>query len=159
MEQIYIGTITGTHGIKGELKVISEFEKPNLVFKTAFPIYILGEKHQITSHRIHQNKHLITIDSLFNINDVVHYRGKKVWINRSDLEFDGYLMQDLIGFHIYEENEYLGNVIDIMETKTGYLLKVENQTKYYIPFQDPFIKEVNQKEKRIIVSNAKGLMI
>lgn len=40
MEYVYIGKIVNTHGIKGEVRLISNFERKDLVFKKNFKIYI-----------------------------------------------------------------------------------------------------------------------
>ena len=40
MDYIYLGTITSTHGIKGEVKIKSNFDKKDLVFKKDFTLYI-----------------------------------------------------------------------------------------------------------------------
>ena len=40
MKFIRIGRIVNTHGIKGELKIISDFKYKDRIFKNGFPIYI-----------------------------------------------------------------------------------------------------------------------
>lgn len=40
MEYVYIGKIVNTHGIKGEVRLISNFERKDLVFKKTLK-YIL----------------------------------------------------------------------------------------------------------------------
>ena len=104
-DKLYIGYICGTHGIKGELKVLSDFEKKELAFTVNNKIMIDNIEHTITSVRNHQNKILITIDSLQNINDVLEYVKKEIYIKRDNLNIDNYLMEDLIGFKIIEDEE------------------------------------------------------
>ncbi len=154
--KIYIGYICNTFGIKGELKVISEFEKIDLAFKVNNKILIDNEEHIITNIRKHQNKILMTIDSLHNINDVLKYINKEIYILRNNLNFEGYLMQDLIGFKIIEDKE-LGIVKNILINKAGYLLEINRN--FYIPFNNYFIKEVKIEDKIIIVKNAKELRL
>ena len=59
MEKILIGTITGAFGLKGELKVLSDFEMPDKAFKINNQIYLNEEEHLITNVRFHKNKYLI----------------------------------------------------------------------------------------------------
>ena len=154
--KIYIGYICGTHGIKGELKVISDFEKIPLAFKVNNKIIIDNEEHTITSIRKHQNKILMTIDSLHNINDVLKYLKKEIYIIRDELHLDSYLMQDLIGFKVIEDNS-LGIVKNILINKAGYLLEINRN--FYIPFVPYYIKKVDLEKKEIIVNNAKELRL
>ena len=155
-DNIYIGFICGTHGIKGELKVLSDFSKKEDAFKVNNKIIIDDIEHTITSVRNHQNKILITIDSLLNINDVLKYVKKEIYIKRNVLNIDSYLIEDLIGFKIIEDKE-LGIVKNILINKAGYLLEIDKN--FYIPFVSYYIKEVNVKNKEIIVNHAKELRL
>lgn len=155
-DNIYIGFICGTHGIKGELKVLSDFSKKEDAFKVNNKIIIDDIEHTITSVRNHQNKILITIDSLLNINDVLEYVKKEIYIKRNVLNIDSYLIEDLIGFKIIEDKE-LGIVKNILINKAGYLLEIDKN--FYIPFVSYYIKEVNVKNKEIIVNHAKELRL
>ena len=40
VDYVYIGKIVNTHGIKGELRILSNFDKKEHVFKPNFKIYI-----------------------------------------------------------------------------------------------------------------------
>ena len=154
---IYVGKIVGTHGIKGELKVLSDFERKDLVFNVNQVIYINNKKHLISSHRVHQNKNLITIDSLQNINDVLKYIDKDVYVKRSDLHLVSYLMIDLIGFEVID-GDLLGMVKSILKTKNGYLLEVFGEKKFYIPFVPYYIKNVDIDNGKVFVTKAKELI-
>ena len=45
-EYIYIGKIVNTHGIKGEIRILSDFEKKDSVFVVGMPIYIGRKKEK-----------------------------------------------------------------------------------------------------------------
>ena len=57
MEYIYLGKIVNTHGIKGEIRILSDFRYKEKVFIKDFPIYI-GKKHEkeIINTYIKENK-------------------------------------------------------------------------------------------------------
>jgi len=61
---IKIGNITSTHGIKGELKLYSDFSQKEKIMQKDFPIYIENTLHHITSVRPHKNYYLIRIDDI-----------------------------------------------------------------------------------------------
>lgn len=161
MNKLYFGYTTMTHGIKGELKCYTDFEKKDRVFTKGFPIYIQGIRHTITSARPHKNYFLITIDNLKDINLVEEYRNQKIYIERDDLQLkeDDFLMIDLIGFSVVEKEEVLGIVQDILYNKSGIYLEVFKKKKYYIPWQKEFIGRVDTKNKQVFVQNARGLML
>ena len=67
MELVYVGKIVNTHGIKGELRIISKFERISDVFKVGNEIYI-GEEHikeKIASYRHHKQFEIFTERCLY----------------------------------------------------------------------------------------------
>ena len=160
----YVGEILSTHGIKGELKVKSDssfdrFKEGNILYAD-----IKGEYKKITinSHRKHNEFELITFNDFTNINQVLDYVGCKIYIKEHDRAKDkiDVYYEDLINSKIYdEENKIIGEVNDIIELPKGILLEVFNgDKKALIPYVDEFVKEVNVKEKKIIIHLIEGLI-
>lgn len=160
-DKIYLGKVSNTHGLKGEIRILSDFERKNEVFRTNFPIIINGEKLTITSYRPHKEYDMVTLKGYTDINDVLKFKGKKVYINRIDLNMqpDDYLMQDLIGFEIYEDDHLIGKVTDVVYNSSNVLLNVTGDKNFYIPCNVNFIKSVDLEAKKIKVENTKGLIL
>lgn len=165
MEWIYLGKIVNTHGIKGELRILSNFDQKEKVFQNNFPIYIGKEKRKefIDSYRTHKNFDMIRYKNINNINEIIEDKGKNVYIKREDLNLkEGeYLIKDLIGFQIIEEKKVLGKVIDVVYNKAGILLEVLSldDKKFYIPKNNAFLLKIDIKERIIWTKNAQGLII
>ncbi len=149
MNYIYIGKIVNTHGIKGEIRLLSDFEKKNLVFKKDFIIYIGREKAKeiINSYRVHKNFDMITLKGINDINEVLKYKGSKVYANREDLglEQDDFLLDDLIGMKIVSHEVEYGEVLSINKMSCNTLLYVKSDKCYYIPYVSEYIKKVDLK--------------
>ena len=92
MDLVYVGKIVNTHGIKGELRIRSDFEKKELVFIPGNKIIIDKEEHTIRTYRYHKVFDMITIDDYDNINDVLCFVGKKVYVSRDELNSAGECM-------------------------------------------------------------------
>ncbi len=160
-EFILIGKITGTHGIKGELKIISDFEKKNLVFQKGFKIYLEDKEFNITSYRVHKNFDMITINSLNDINEVIKYVGLNVFVKRMDLNLkeNDYLLNDLINFDVYDEDIHLGIVNSIYKSpKYNYLL-VAGLKEFYIPLIDEYILKIDLIGKKIYTKHGEDLIL
>ena len=56
MDYIYIGDIVNTHGLKGEVRIISEFKFKASVFKIGMNFYIGKDKNKevVSSYRTHK---------------------------------------------------------------------------------------------------------
>ena len=150
MDLVYIGKIVNTHGIKGELRLLSDFEYKDRIFKDKSKIYIDNKEYIINSYRFHKIFDMITLKGFNDIND------KKVYCKRSDLNLasDEYLVQDLIGLEAYFNNVLVGTISDIEITKNP-LMKINNK---YIPYNSNFIDKIDISEKKIILKNCEGLI-
>ena len=104
---------------------------------------------------------MVTLEGYTNINEVLKYKGKKVYIKKEDLHLneEEYLFEELLGLNVFELEEKLGIVKNIVYNKNNILLYIEGPKNFYIPLHLEFIKKVNLKEEKIEVENAKGLML
>lgn len=163
MEYIYLGKIVNTHGIKGEIRIISNFDRKEKVFKKDFKIYIgdLKEEHIINTYRKHKNYDMITLFGYNDINEVLKYKGNKVYIKREDLDLNNneYLLDDLINMELIYNKESMGIVKDILDNNGNVLLEIEYKKNYYIPYKGNYIKEVDINSKKIYINNVKDLII
>ena len=157
MELIYIGKVVNTHGIKGELKLLSDFELKSRVFKNGNKIYIDSNEYIVNSYRFHKIFDMITLEGFNNINEILFLKGKKVYFNREDLNLseNEYLIQDLIGMEVYFNGKLVGNIKDISRDKNS-LIKLS--TNKLIPYNDNFIESVSLSDKKVILKNCEGLL-
>jgi 16S rRNA processing protein RimM len=164
MEYLYLGKIVNTHGIKGELRILSDFKYKDLVFIRDFKIYIGDNKEEkiIDSYRPHKNYDMVIFKDIFNIDDVLKYKGKSAYINKDDLKLDNnmYLDTDLMGIKVYDDDKYIGIVTDIMEMPKNDILVVMSDTKkkFLIPYIEPFIKNIDIKNNKIIIESIEGMI-
>lgn len=160
MNYIYIGDIVNTHGLKGELRIISDFKYKDKVFKPEFKLYvgIQKEELEIKTHRQHKNYDMVTLVDVNGIEEAIAYKGDSVYINRDDIDIDGYFDEDLIGLKAYTDNEYLGDITDILKNKANDILVINSANKrFLVPNLPEFIINVNLVDKRIDINNIKGL--
>ncbi len=163
MDYVYVGKVVDTHGIKGELRIRSDFDKKHIIFKPGFTLYI-GEGHvaeKIVTYRYHKVFDMVTFEGYNNINQVLNYVKMNVYVKREDLKLDNddYLLQDLIGLNVIENGEMLGKVNDIVYNGSNILLSISGSKNFYIPKNGEFIKMVDTQNGNIEVENAKGLII
>ena len=162
MEYLYVGKIVNTHGIKGELRIISKFPYKEKVFRKDTTIYIGNEKTKevIVTYRVHKNFDMITLNGYNNINQVLKYKGSNVYINKEDLklEKDEHLDSEYIGLNVMVEDKVMGRIIRIERYPTNQLIVVNNGVKdFLIPFVSDIIVDVDFKKKKMIIKDIKGL--
>lgn len=164
MEYVKIGKIVNTHGIKGELRIRSDFEYKDRVFKKGFILYIGNEKNkeEINTYRHHKEFEMVTFIEYNNINQVLKYLKEDVFINKDDLNLnsDEYLEEELIGFSVVENEQKVGEVIDIKKTSpTNKIMEITyNGKKVLLPYHKDFIQKLDLQNKKIEVKLIKGMI-
>lgn len=163
MNYILIGKIVNTHGIKGELRIISDFPYKDRVFKNNFNIYIGKDKinEVINTYRHHKIFDMITLKNYNNINEVLKYKGSLVYINRLDLQLNDneYLESDLLNFDIIINNNIIGKLSSFENHNKNKIIIVKNKEKeILLPYNNNLIENINLDKKEIIYKNIEGLI-
>lgn len=158
---IKIGKIVNTHGIKGELRLLSKFPYKENVFIKDMIIYIdKDNKEVINSYRRHKNFDMITLKDYNNINEVLKYKGKNVYVDSNDiiLPKNKYLDEELIGLEAIYENMKKGIITDIERYEKAVLFCIKNDdNEYLIPYNDNLIEKIDMQSKKIYIKDIKGL--
>ena len=161
MKLIKIGKIVNTHGIKGELRLLSKFPYKDKVFVKDMVIYINKDnKEVINNYRKHKKFDMITLKGYTNINEVLKYKGKTAYVNSDDIKLDKdkYLDEELIGLNVIYENNNKGIIDDIERYDKTCLLVIKGDDKdYLIPYNDNMIEKIDINNKNIYIKDIKGL--
>jgi 16S rRNA processing protein RimM len=161
MNNTLIGKIVGTHGVKGEVKLRSDFELKDQAFKVGNKVIIRGLEYEIERYRVHKDFDMLTFKGYNDINQILDLKGAKVYIKREDLNLsnDEYVLNDLINMTIICDDKEMG-IVEDYNTGMNPLLVVNYAGKmYYIPLKGDFIEKVSLEDMRIYVnSSTKELM-
>ena len=171
MEELYqVGSITQTHGIKGEVKVfpltddISRFKNmKNLLLDGGKDGYITLE---VENARPQKNLVILKFKGIDNINDIEKYKGKGLYVtkeNRVALKKDEYFIADLIGLNVYtDENpdEVFGTISDVLTTGANdvYDIEMTNGKSVLLPAIKDCILNVDVENNRVDIHLLKGLI-
>ena len=139
---LYIGDLVNTHGIKGEVRIISNFKYKDIAFKPHHYLYINGENLKINTYRKHKNYDMVTFEGYNDINEVLKFKGSKVYINKDEFTFPGPLNEDLYGKKVYNNGKYIGTLKEIINNGGGELLVIEGKKEYLVPYVDEFVKNI-----------------
>lgn len=161
-----MGKIVNTHGVRGEVKVYpysDDLEK----FEDFEYFYIEGEgkkKYEIESTRVHKNMVLVKFKGYEDINKVLNFLNKNVYMERKDVEDDseGHYIVDLIGCEIFDDQGALiGHLKDVLQTSAQDLYEIKKKSDgkmFYLPVVDEFVKNIDIKNRKIVVHLIEGIM-
>lgn len=172
MEWFNVGRIVNTHGIRGELRILSttDFEEERFAVGTKLAAFKKDDKKPtwvtISSMRRHKNFILVTFEGMENINLVEPFKEGLLKVSMDQLAEDELAENEYYHFEIKEcevfseEGELIGVVTDILETGANdvWEVKASNGKKYYIPYIDDVVKEIDIDEKKIIIHVMEGLL-
>ena len=150
---IYIGKYVNTHGIKGEIRIKSDFKYKDKIFFVGNTLIIDNQEFVINSYSRHKEYDMITLKGITNINQIIDLKGSKVFVFNISLDDGEYLDSTLIGFKVYMNNIYKGDVLDIKYLNNSKKILVVNNK--YVPFE---LVNVNLDKKRIDVMEVDGLL-
>jgi len=157
MRLIKIGKYVNTHGIKGEIRIQSDFGKKDRVFVEGMILYINNKEFKIKSYRVHKDYDMVTFENINNINDIEYLKGRDIFINYETLNLSEkeIIIEDLIGFDTYVNKKIFSKVVSIESNHAQKLLHLENGK--YIPYIDEFVENIDSKNRSIDLYEIGGI--
>lgn len=167
-ELISIAKILNFHGIKGEAKLgfSKGREKQIQLLKKVF-VKKNDEYKELTvsTVRFHKQFAIVKFKEFITVNDVEEYKGCDLYLSKVEIEEnldnDEYLISDLIGMDVYDEDgSCIGVITAIGENLANDLLSVKdaNGKEHLVPFVKEIVPVVDLKGRKIVVNNIAGLI-
>lgn len=159
------GEITGTHGVRGELRFNPWCDSPDFMkrFKTLYfdkngemPIKVL-------SCRPHGNIVILKLDGIDTVEQAQKLRGKLLYMNRSDAKLgDGnWFVQDLIGCVVYDcddNTKIYGEITDVAQTGANDIWYIGKDGKeYIIPAIKDVVIKVDAPNNSVFIKPLRGI--
>ena len=166
MDRLEVGKIVNTHGLRGEVKIVTWTDTPD-VFEDISYVYAKrrSEEIKLTLKGIKYQKNNI-IAKFLEINSIEEAEGFKNCVITTDREVLGelpegvYYIADLIGCEVFdEENNLLGKISDVFNTGANdiYAISRPQNKDLLVPVTDETIINVDIENKKIIVKLIEGL--
>ncbi|MBR4014732.1 MAG: 16S rRNA processing protein RimM [Anaerotignum sp.] len=168
MEQFFeIGVITGTHGIKGTMRVFPTTQDPSRFERLKEMIVEIRGKQEtfhIQKVAYHKQFVLLTVKEITDINVAELYKNGRILIPDAlaiPLEEDEYYTRDLYGLQVVtEDGEVLGELVKIYETGANDVYAVQKEAgdkELLIPAIKDCIKKVDLEAGIMTVHLLEGL--
>ena len=163
MDEVFVGKLVNTRGLKGEVKVISNFERPDDVFKVGNYVYINNRGYVINHVSKVKNFILLQFNGINDINEIEFLKGSDIYALRKNIidDSEDYLYSDLIGFKVKCKNQDAGEITDFINNEVNPLLEAtRNGKKYFIPVNSNMIDKVSIEEETVtLIDIGEGLYL
>jgi 16S rRNA processing protein RimM len=165
-EYMNIGKLVAIHGLKGEL-LLKHYLGKKSTLKGLTTCFIEEKKNSflpwfIESTRIkNEDSTYIKLEGVNTREEAAKIAQKQVWIPEE--HFKKLVAKsapvNLLGYHIINDKENLGPVIEIIEQPHQLLCRLEIKGKdVLIPLHEESMKKVDHKKKEVVVELPEGLL-
>lgn len=168
-EYLNVGKIVNTHGIRGEVRVISQTDFALERYRPGKTLVLFRENQApltltIDTYRRHKNFDLLSFEGYPSINQVESFRDgilKVAKEDRVELAENEFYYYEIIGAEVVtEEGKVIGKVKEILSPGANDVWVVQRKGKKdaLLPYIDSVIKEVDVTAQKIIVEIPEGLL-
>ena len=167
IDEIQVGAVTQTHGLKGEVKVFPTTDDPERFEDLEYVMADNGrtrERLVIESVRYFKQMVILKFKGKDDIEDVQRLKGARLFIERDqavELEEGEYLIPDLIGMKVVaDDGNDLGELSDVIQTGANdvYCVKTPSGEKVLLPAIDQCILSIDTKKNIMTVHIMEGLL-
>ena len=152
------GQVVGTHGVRGELRVLPWADGP--AFLTGFGrLYLDGKPWEVEAARVHKTLALVKLRGVDSVEDAQRLRGAVVTVERdaAPLAEGQVFIADLLGLPVYADGAEIGKIADVLTMPANDVYVVRGDHEYMIPAVAQFLEEVNVDEGFVRVRLLEGM--
>lgn len=163
---LLIGKVLRPHGVRGLLKIKS-YADSDATFLRAGKVYLSTpegkmDRWELLSIKPQKGHFLMELKGLRTRDKAEEYRNADIYIEKDVLvkEEGEFFWYELLGLKVYlVTGEYLGSIVQIMPTGSNDIYVVqEGDKEYLIPAIEDVIKEIDIKNKKMIIDPLEGLL-
>ena len=154
MNYICIGKIVNTHALKGEVRIISNFDLKSRVFSVGNTLYVGKDKDEliIETYRVHKQFDMVKFKGIDYINDVLKYKGSIVYFDydKLDLGDNEVLTSELVNMKVFSNDKFIGTISEYRSDNGNNMIRVNVK---FIPYNKDFIERIDKSNKSIYMNN------
>lgn len=164
-----VGKIVNTHGIRGEVRVISTTDFAEERYQVGEELFLFRENQDvlpltIASYRRHKNFDLLSFEGYGNINLVEPFRDGILKISEKqlgELNEHEYYYHEIIGLTVVDaEDKEIGKITEILSPGANdvWVVKRKGQKDALIPYIESVVKDIDLTEGVVHVELPEGLL-
>ncbi|MDE6320021.1 MAG: ribosome maturation factor RimM [Lachnospiraceae bacterium] len=166
-DELQVGVITQTHGIRGEVKVFPTTDDPNRFKKLKEVTLAAGKERlpmEIEGVKFFKQYVILKFKGYDSINDIEKYKQGKLLVTREHavkLQKDEYFVADMIGIQVVtDEGEAFGVLKDVLATGANdvYVVSREGEADVLLPAIKECIKKIDMDRHVMEVHIMDGLL-
>ncbi len=153
---IEAGEIVTTHGVRGEVKVLSWLDSPEMLCEFD-RCRISGRKYVMDSVRVQKTCNLVKLRGVDTMEDAQKLRGKTMELYREDISDELIFAAELVDVEVYADGACIGKIKEVLDYPGNSVYVVQGEREYLIPAVKEFILSTDLERNQMQVKLLKGM--
>ena len=153
---IEAGKIVTTHGVRGEVKVLTWLDSPEVLCEFD-RCRIDGKEYTMESVRVQKTCNLVKLEGVDTMEAAQAMRGKVMELYREDIDDEVIFAAELIGVEVFAEDKCIGKIKEVLDYPGNSVYVVKGEHEYMIPAVKAFILDTDMENNRMQVKLIEGM--
>ena len=153
---IEAGEIVTTHGVRGEMKILTWLDSPEDLCDFD-RCRIDGKEYKIEACRVQKTCNLLKVAGIDTMEAAQAMHGKIVELYREDISDDVIFGAELIGMEVYGQDTFLGKIEEVLDYPGNQVYVVRGEHEYMIPAVNAFVHATDLEANRMQVTVIEGM--
>ncbi len=153
---IEAGEIVTTHGVRGEVKVLSWLDSPEMLCEFG-RCRIEGREYVMDAVRVQKTCNLVKLRGVDTMEDAQKLRGKTMELYREDISDELIFAAELVDVEVYADGASIGKIKEVLDYPGNSVYVVQGEREYLIPAVKEFILSTDLEKNQMQVKLLKGM--
>ncbi len=153
---IEAGEIVTTHGVRGEIKLLSWLDSPEMLCEFD-RCRISGREYVMDSVRVQKTCNLVKLRGVDTMEDAQKLRGKTMELYREDISDELIFAAELVDVEVYADGACIGKIKEVLDYPGNSVYVVQGEREYLIPAVKEFILSTDLERNQMQVKLLKGM--
>lgn len=153
---IEAGEIVTTHGVRGEVKVLSWLDSPEMLCEFD-RCRIEGKEYAMDAVRVQKTCNLVKLRGVDTMEDAQKLRGKTMELYREDISDELIFAAELVDVEVYADGASIGKIKEVLDYPGNSVYVVQGEREYLIPAVKEFILSTDLEKNQMQVKILKGM--
>lgn len=153
---IEAGEIVTTHGVRGEVKVLSWLDSPEMLCEFD-RCRISGREYVMDTVRVQKTCNLVKLRGVDTMEDAQKLRGKTMELYREDISDELIFAAELVDVEVYADGASIGRIKEVLDYPGNSVYVVQGEREYLIPAVKEFILSTDLEKNQMQVKLLKGM--
>jgi len=153
---IEAGEIVTTHGVRGEVKVLSWLDSPEMLCEFD-RCRIDGREYVMDTVRVQKTCNLVKLRGVDTMEDAQKLRGKTMELYREDISDELIFAAELVDVEVFADGASIGRIKEVLDYPGNSVYVVQGEREYLIPAVKEFILSTDLEKNQMQVKLLKGM--